>query len=102
MARLNKLARDVETSGPWTKAERSFDMDTVQNPQSSRNNRFDRTLGSLIGIPGVLGTSAATVRAATPMTGEAQTFIIQTFRRREEGDGDSAVSQEFVFVEYVD
>lgn len=80
-------------------------MDTVANPQTSRNNRFDRTLGSLIGIPGVLSTSAATVRAATPMTGEAQTFIIQTFRRREEKadeDENAPPSEEYVFVEYVD
>jgi hypothetical protein len=77
-------------------------MENVAVPQNNRNNRFDRTLGSLVGIPGVLSTSATTIRATTPMTGEAQTFIIQTFRRREEGDGDNAVSQEYVFVEYVD
>lgn len=78
-------------------------MSSVENSQSSRNNRFDRTLGSLIGIPGVLSSAPATVRAATPMTGEAQTFIVQTFRRREESDGENAPpSQEFVFLEYVD
>lgn len=79
-------------------------MSSSTNAQDNRSNRFDRTLGSLIGIPGVLSTAAATVRAATPMTGETQTFIVQTFRRREEAiDEDTAApSHEYVFVEYVD
>lgn len=77
-------------------------MDSI--PQSSRNNRFDRTLGSLVGIPGVLSTSPTTVRATTPMTGEAQTFIVQTFRQRDESKDDDRTgpANEYVFLEYVD
>jgi hypothetical protein len=78
-------------------------MENKMENSNNRNNRFDRTLGSLIGVPGVLKTAPTTVRAATPMTGEAQTFIVQTFRRKEIGEnGDGGRSEEFVVIEYVD
>ena len=66
-----------------------------------RKDHFDRALGALVGIPGVLSTKPATVRAVTPMIGASQTFIIQSFRQRD-SDDENAVSKFIVFVEYVD
>ena len=47
---------------------------------------FDRMLGSLYGLPEVVSTKPSTITAATPMTGQLQTFIVQTYRQREAGD----------------
>lgn len=47
---------------------------------------FDRTFGSLEGLPGVLTTSQATVLTTTPLVGLADTFILQTVRHPELGD----------------
>jgi hypothetical protein len=55
---------------------------------------FDRTLGSLEGLPDAMQTKATTVRITTPILGKAQTFIVQTIRMKDQGD--------FVFLEYVD
>jgi len=57
-------------------------------------DKFDRALGSLVGIPDVIHTSPSTIRAMSPLIGSSQTFIVQTFRQKESGDT--------VFVEYVD
>ena len=60
-------------------------------------DKFDRAMGSLVGIPDVIHTQPTTVRASTPIVGSAQTFIVQTFRQRDEDkSGDT------VFLEYVD
>lgn len=60
-------------------------------------DKFDRALGALVGIPDVIHTAPTTVRATTPIVGSAQTFIVQTFRQRDEDkSGDT------VFLEYVD
>lgn len=61
---------------------------------SETADKFDRALGALVGIPDVIHTAPTTVRAAMPLIGTAQTFIIQTYRHRESG--------ETVFLEYVD
>lgn len=55
---------------------------------------FDRHFGDLVGLPDVTRVKATTVTAAVPITGEAQTFIIQTVRRREQGDT--------IFLQYID
>ena len=65
-----------------------------------RRARFDRAIGALVGIPGVICTSAATVRALTPMTGDAQTFIVQTYRQRDADDAQAG--GDWVFIEHVD
>lgn len=57
-------------------------------------DRFDRAIGSLTGLPDVINTPATTVRSVSPLVGSAQTFIVQTFRQRENGDT--------VFLEHVD
>ncbi len=57
-------------------------------------NKFDRALGALVGIPDVVHTAPTTIRAATPIVGSPQTFIVQTYRQKDSG--------ETVFLEYVD
>jgi hypothetical protein len=66
----------------------------VTEQYKTASDKFDRALGSLTGMPDVAKTQPTTIRAAAPITGDGQTFIIQTFRRREEGDT--------IFVEYMD
>src|SRR6185503_5812509 len=76
------------------------DTDMQQDIPSSRIDKFDRALGALVGIPGVTRTQPTTVRAMSAIVGTAQTFIVQTFRQREE-DGDKVRSGDHVFIEYV-
>ena len=47
---------------------------------------FDRLLGSLHGLPDVAHTRPATVRVITPLLGNSETFIVQTYRQAEQGD----------------
>lgn len=47
---------------------------------------FDRKLGSLDGLPDTLKTRPTTIRDVTALVGEAQTFIVQTIRQRDQGD----------------
>lgn len=49
-------------------------------------DEFDRLIGGLDGLPDVVHTKLATVRALVPLLGSAQTFTIQTYRQRETGD----------------
>jgi hypothetical protein len=73
----------------------------MSEEQVSRKSKFDRAMGALVGIPDVLHSKPTTVRALVPIIGDAQTFIIQTFRQRD-GNEEGAVSDFTVFVEYVD
>lgn len=57
-------------------------------------DKFDRMLGALADLPDVTHVKPSTVVAASPLIGEAQTFIIQTFRQREIGDT--------IFLQYLD
>ena len=57
-------------------------------------DKFDRLMGALIGLPDVTHTKPTTCAVHTALIGEAQTFIIQTFRQREVGDT--------IFVQYID
>jgi hypothetical protein len=66
----------------------------MQDGTHTTPDRFDRMLGSLVGLPDVLNTPPSTVRTFMPLIGQAQTFIVQTFRQKEVGDT--------IFVEYVD
>lgn len=70
-------------------------MSNDQNQMSDpRRNRFDRAIGALVGIPDVVHSSPTTVRDVTPMVGDAATFIVQTYRHKEQG--------ETLFIECVD
>ena len=57
---------------------------------------FDKTIRSLDGLPDVLKTHATTVRAPTRVLELTQTFIVQTYRQRDEGD---TILVEFIGVE---
>lgn len=47
---------------------------------------FDRAIGALTGRPDVTETKPSTIRTVTPLIGESQLFIVQTYRERERGD----------------
>lgn len=47
---------------------------------------FDRLIGALHGLPDVVSTKPTTVVTLLPLIGAAQTYIVQTFRQREQGD----------------
>ena len=57
-------------------------------------DKFDRLMGALVNLPDVTHTKPSTVAVVSPLIGEAQTFIIQTYRQREIGDT--------IFLQYVD
>lgn len=59
---------------------------------------FDRMMGSLHGLPDVVHTNPATVQVMLPLIGVAQTYTVQTFRKRD-GEGDKARSQDTCFVQ---
>ena len=52
----------------------------------SNSNSFDRMLGALHGLPDVASTKPSTIRAVTPLVGDSQLFIVQTYRQRDVGD----------------
>lgn len=70
-------------------------------PEAAPRDLFDRKLGSLVGVPGVLHTKPTTIRVTTPLVGDSQAFIVQTYRQRDEND-EKVVARDHVFVEYVD
>ena len=55
---------------------------------------FNRVIGGLDGLPDVKHTRPTTVTTVHPMIGESQTFIVQTYRQREQGDT--------IFLQYID
>ena len=54
---------------------------------------FDRTIRSMNGLPDVINTKATTVRSLSRILELSQTFIVQTYRQRDEGDT--------IFIEYI-
>lgn len=66
----------------------------MDQPAYKTISPFDRAIGALVGLPDVTKTKPSTVVALSPLVGEAQTFIIQTFRQTEKGDT--------IFVQYMD
>jgi hypothetical protein len=57
-------------------------------------DKFDRLMGALVNLPDVTHTKASNVVVSSPLVGDTQTFILQTFRQREVGDT--------VFMQFVD
>lgn len=47
---------------------------------------FDKTLGSIHGLPDIASVKPSTVQAISPLLGCTQMFIVQTYRRKDEGD----------------
>jgi hypothetical protein len=77
------------------------DRNQEQVPDS-RQSYFDRRLGALFGIPDVLSTSPATIQTARALVGDAQTFIVQTYRMRDDDGAGKVKSGDTVFLQYVD
>jgi hypothetical protein len=60
--------------------------------EQSTISKFDRLYGGLVDVSLVVKPS--TVKAVQPITGKAETFVIQTCRHKESGD--------YIFVECMD
>jgi hypothetical protein len=58
------------------------------------SDTFNRVIGSLDGLPDVTHTRPTTVTTVHPLIGESQTFVLQTYRQREQGDT--------IFLQYID
>ncbi len=71
---------------------------TTDAPSGHMPDEFDRLLGSLDGLPDVVGTKPSTVRTVTPLLGKSQTFIVQTLRQAR---GEAGHGGDTIFVEYV-
>lgn len=61
---------------------------------------FDRAIGSLDGLTGVTKTAPTTKVTTVPIIGKAATYIVQTFRQRDEGE--EARSRDTIFLQYLD
>jgi hypothetical protein len=67
----------------------------AEQPQQYRSvDKFDRMMGAMVNLPDVTHTKPSTVVAVSPLIGEAQTFILQTFRQADIGDT--------IFLQYMD
>lgn len=64
-----------------------------QSERSALGDVFDRTIRSMSGLPDVITTKATTVRSLSSVLELSQTFIVQTYRQRDEGDT--------IFIEYI-
>ena len=64
-----------------------------QTERKALGDVFDRTIQSMNGLPDVLITKATTVRSLSSVLELSQTFIVQTYRQRDEGDT--------IFIEYI-
>jgi len=64
-----------------------------QTERRALGDVFDRTIRSLNGLPDVITTKATTVRSLSSVLELSQTFIVQTYRQKEEGDT--------IFLEYI-
>ena len=64
-----------------------------QTERKALGDIFDRTIWSMSGLPDVITTKATTVRSLSSVLELSQTFIVQTYRQRDEGDT--------IFIEYI-
>jgi hypothetical protein len=79
---------------PLCAADHCSKKEKEMEQQYRQVDKFDRMMGALANLPDVTHTKPSTVVAVSPLIGEAQTFILQTFRQREIGDT--------IFLQYVD
>jgi hypothetical protein len=63
------------------------------NDSGNAPDTFDRLLGALDGLPDVVQVKPSTIRVVTPLVGNSETYIVQSYRQRGEGD--------VIFVEHV-
>ena len=71
-------------------------------PSPAMPDHYDRLLGALDGLPGVLATKPAIAQQLTPILGTSQTFVVRTVRQQERDEQtDSATPAAFtVFLEH--
>jgi hypothetical protein len=60
----------------------------VSEQNSAMPDAFDRLRGLLTGLPNVLQTQPSTIMVSTPLLGTTDTYIVETFRQREEPTDD--------------
>ena len=73
--------------------------DTARSP--AMPDHYDRLLGALDGLPGVLSTKPAIAQQVTPILGTSQTFVIRTVRQQERDEQSDATPAAFtVFLEH--
>lgn len=66
----------------------------MEETRAKGPDNFDRLIGALDGLPDVTRVKASTIRVIPPLgVGGAQTYIIQTYRQKEQGD--------MIFIEHV-
>ena len=53
--------------------------------KSRADQKFDRVMGSLTGLPDVKQTRPSTVLDTTPIVGDTRAYIVQTFRTPDQG-----------------
>lgn len=76
-------------------------MQTQSNePTSGMPDEYDRLMGNLDGLPDVSSTKPTTIRTTVPLLGSSQTFIVQTFRQRDQR-GEATVARDTIFLESV-
>lgn len=66
----------------------------MSEQQYRQVDKFDRMHGALANLPDVTSVKPSTVVASSPLIGDTQTFIVQTYRQREVGDT--------IFLQYID
>ncbi len=64
-----------------------------QTERKALGDVSDRTIRSMNGLPDLITTKATTVRTLSNVLELSQTFIIQSYRQRDEGDT--------IFIEYI-
>lgn len=54
--------------------------------QNNALKSYDRLMAALDGIPDCARSRPTTIRTTHPLLGNVETFIVQTFRQKDEGD----------------
>lgn len=57
----------------------------TEQQKSQADQKFDRVMGSLTGLPDVKQTRPSTVLDTTPIVGDTRAYIVQTFRTPDQG-----------------
>jgi hypothetical protein len=71
-----------------------------EQPSAGMPDTYDRLMSGLSGLPGVINTKPSTVRTTVPILGSSQTWVISTFRQRQEkADGKAIQSRDSIFLE---
>lgn len=71
----------------WQERDNRNRADNAQHEHMRAPDYFDRLIGNLDGLPDVIATKQSTIQNVPPLgIGGTQTFIVQTYRQREQGD----------------